>query len=199
MENQTMEMQKTRPTKKKVALIAAIVCCVAILAVGTTAFFTAEETAFNVIVTGVLDMKLHEETTGGEPWPVGGISGVMPGMDVDKKVYIENTGNVVFWCRIAISKAITAAEGVEEELGFENIVLDINEESWTEKDGWYYYNKALEPGKETEPLFTVVQFGKDLGNEYMNCRVEITVNAQSVQARNNGENALEATGWTEAE
>ena len=53
----------------------------------------------------------------------------------------------------------------------------------------------MKPGEETEPLFTKVSFGADLGNEYMEAHVEIKVDAQSVQSRNNGTGALDATGW----
>lgn len=201
MENQTntMATKQGMPMKKRIVLIALMVCCAALIATGTMAYFTAEETAFNVISMGVLKMELHEETTGGEPWPDGGIEGVMPGMDIDKKVYIENVGGVDFWARISVEQVIEAAEGVEAELDFSNITLDLDEENWTEKDGWYYYNEAVKPGQETTPLFNVVQFGADLGNEYMNAHVEITVTAQTVQAKNNGATALEATGWTAEE
>lgn len=181
--------------KKRIALIAVVIACLALLAAGTTAYFTAEETQYNVITTGMLDMTLHETTTGGEPWPEEGISNVMPGVSVDKVVTVENTGGVDFYVRIALEKSITAAEGVAAELNFEHITLDIDTENWTEQDGYYYYNRALLPGEATEPLFTTVFFEPEMGNEYMSAKVEIGVNAEAVQSRNNGEDALGATGW----
>lgn len=194
MENQMKKML----SKKTIVLAAAIVCIAAMLAAGTLAYFVAEETAYNVITTGTLDMILHEETDDGQPWPEGGISNVMPGTDVTKKVYLENDGTVDFYVRIQVEKAITAAEGVEAELNFENITLDINTKMWTEKDGYYYYKTAVKPGEKTEPLFTKVSFGPELGNEYQNCKVEITVKAEAVQSKNNGDSALTASGWTSA-
>lgn len=196
MENQMKKMLN----KKTIVLAAAIVCIAAMLAAGTLAYFVAEETAYNVITTGTLDMILHEETDNGEPWPEKGITGVVPGTQVTKKVYVENDGTVDFYARIKVEKAITAAEGVEAELNFEHITLDINTEKWTEnkKDGYYYYNTALKPGEATEPLFTAVSFGPELGNEYQNCTVEITVYAEAVQSKNNGDSALTASGWTSA-
>lgn len=199
MENQTLETMEIRDNrvKRRIALIAAVMCIIAVVATGTLAYFTAEETAYNVITTGVLSMDLVEETTGGKPFPEEGVSGVMPGEAIDKIVYVVNDGGVDMYVRIAIDKEITGENG--RELNFENITLDINTAKWTEKDGFYYYNSVLEPGEQTEPLFTAVTFGAELGNEYMNARVQIDVNAQAVQSRNNGGNALEATGWSAAE
>ena len=190
-----MENQNRKFSKKRIAVIAAIVCCIAMVAAGSVAYFTAEETARNVITTGKLTMEMHEETTGGKPFPADGIDNVMPGTQVDKVVYVENTGSVDFYCRIRVEKAIEAAQGVNAQLNFKNITLDIDTKHWTEKDGYYYYNEAVKTGEETEPLFTKVSFGADLGNEYMEAHVEIKVEAQSVQSRNNGTGALDATGW----
>lgn len=192
-----MEIQNSS-ARKRIGLIATIVCCIAILTAGTLAYFNAEETAVNVITTGNLSMKLHEEAEDGEPFPSEGVFGVMPDTEVAKKVYVENTGSVDMYVRIAIEKEIRAMEDEERELGFENIALDLNTADWTEKDGYYYYNRALKPGEKTEPLFTMVQFGKDMGNEYMNARLTIQVNAQAVQSKNNTDSALTAAGWPEA-
>lgn len=190
-----MEIQNTG-AKRKIGLIATIVCCIAILTAGTLAYFNAEETAVNVITTGNLSMKLHEEAEDGKPFPSEGVFGVMPDTDVAKKAYVENTGSVDMYVRIAIEKEIQGE--ADRELGFENITLDLNATDWTEQGGYYYYNRALKPGEKTEPLFTMVRFDKEMGNEYMNARLTIKVNAQAVQSRNNTDSALTAAGWPEA-
>ena len=178
-----MEIQNSG-AKRKIGLIATIVCCIAILTAGTLAYFNAEE------------MKLHEEAEDGKPFPSEGVFGVMPDTDVAKKAYVENTGSVDMYVRIAIEKEIQGESN--RELGFENITLDLNTADWTEQDGYYYYNRALKPGEKTEPLFTMVRFDKEMGNEYMNARLTIKVNAQAVQSRNNTDSALTAAGWPEA-
>ena len=131
--------------RRQIAWIAAIVCCVA-MAAGSLAYFTAQKTAYNVITTASLDMTLHEETAGGKPFPEDGVLNVLPDSRVDKIAYIENSGEAEFWCRMRIEKSIRAAEGVDAELNFDHIALDINTDAWTEKDGYYYYNKPLKPG-----------------------------------------------------
>ena len=200
MENKMMEMlevQVKNSRKKRIVVLAALICVLAMLATGTYAYFTAEETAYNVITTAKLSMELVETTTGGQPWPEDGVHGVMPGMVIDKIVTIENNGGVDFYARIALDKIITDAEGKTDTLNFENITLDINTEYWTEQDGFYYYNAALKPGETTEPLFTAVTFEPELGNDYMDATIEIDVLAQAVQSRNNGDSALTAGGWSE--
>ena len=183
--------------KKRLLLVALIVCCLATAAAGTIAYFTAEETSYNVITTAALDVDLIEETDGGDPWPEEGFDGIEPGMDVTKIAYAENTGDTDAYVRMIVDKVITAAPGVTKELDFEHITLDINTKYWAEKDGIYYYKEVLKPGKETEPLFTNVHFGVELGNEYMNAKVQINVTMQAVQAKNNGSSALVAAGWPE--
>lgn len=182
--------------KRKVLLLAAAICMIAILAAGgTLAYFVAEETAYNVITTAVLAMELREETSNGQPWPEEGIHQLVPGSTVDKIVTMANTGGVDFYVRASVGTAVTSGTG--DPLPFEHITLDYNTSDWTEKDGYFYYKQALLPGKETAPLFTTVAFSTAMGNEYMNARLEIGVNAQAVQSKNNAEDALSATGWPE--
>ena len=178
--------------RHRVMVIALIVLVAALIAGGTLAYFTDEETAYNVITTGNLDMMLHEETTDSKPFPKEGISGVMPGDVVDKKVYLSNEGNVDMYVRIGVETTIEP-----ETLSLEYISLDINTADWTEKDGYYYYTKALKPGEATPALFNTVTFSPDMGNDYQECTVKVDVKAQAVQAKNNTDSALTAGGCAE--
>lgn len=192
-------------TKSRIALIALAICCIAMLGAGTAAYFTVQDTAYNVITTGILDMTLVEKTTDGaqpdtalEDLPEfvsseGGAFNVMPGETVSKIPYLDNTGTADFYARIQLTSKIVVGE---EELPTDVITLDISPE-WTLKDGWYYYNAAVTPGEKTTPLFTGVTFVDEMGNEYQNATVTIEVNAQAVQSKNNGESALTAAGWPE--
>ena len=182
--------------KRRVVMLAMIAICVAILATGTLAYFTAEETAYNVITTGILSMDLVEETTGGKPFPSGEISGIVPGMEVDKIPYVVNNGGVEFYARMRIEMRVTGADG--KLLSDEYVSLNFDRESWMEKDGYFYYNEAVKPGEKTKPLFTKVTFDTDMHNAYMNAKVEIDVYAQVVQSKNNSGSALTAGGWTES-
>ena len=184
-------MNKRADWKKRIVCLAGLAICVAVLASGTAAYFVAEETAYNVITTGCLHMELVEETE-------EGVSDVVPAVEIGKVVYVENKGSVPFFTRIQITKVFYPAEGVETELDVGLVRLNLNTEDWTEQDGFYYYNTILQPGEKTKPLFTKVTFAPEMGNEYMNSKVEITVLAQAVQSANNGSDPLKALGWSEA-
>ena len=187
--------KKFRFCKKQLALIAMIVCCVAILAAGTLAYFTAEETNYNVITTAALSIDLIEEMENGKLWPEDGVMGVLPGMDVTKIPYVVNNGSADAYIRIWLDKSIVPGKYPDAVLNFDNITFDIDTENWTEQDGFYYYNKPLASGEQTEPLFTKVHFDGSLGNEYMDAKAIVKVIAQAVQVKHNGDSALTAAGW----
>ena len=190
-------------TKSRIALIALAIGCIAMLGAGTAAYFTVQDTAYNVITTGILDMTLVEKTTdGAQPgteledlpeFPVyedgtPGVVNVMPGETVSKIPYVENSGTADFYTRVKVTLAIKAEDGstleTDEVLALEGIKPDV----WVLKDGWYYYTEAVAPGSRTEPLFTGVTFdAEDMGNEYQNAEVRIDVYAQAVQSKNNGD------------
>lgn len=186
--------------KRKILVLALVVCCLAIAATGSLAYFTASEQAHNVITSGSVAIELQELMTdpedSGELIPFENAVGVLPGAEISKIVQVENTGSADAWVRISLEKAIELTGEGQADLDL--IVLDLNEDDWTEQDGWYYYNTALKPGETTEPLFTTVTFKAEMGNEYQDSTATIDVNAQAVQTANNGETALEALGWPEA-
>ena len=199
-----MEQQNNQPKvksgmKKRMLTAALALCCLAVLATGTLAYFTAEETAQNVITMGSLKMELVELNEEGKPWT--NVENIVPGMEVTKKAYVENNGSVYFYTRVMITKTFVPAQGEEKpELNTKLVRLDINEKYWEPgNDGFYYYKEPVAPDGETEPLFTTVTFSTKMGNEYQNVKVIIDLDAQAVQSRNNGESALEATGWPESE
>ena len=181
--------------KKRIFLIAVAICCLALAATGTLAFFTARDTAYNVITTGELAMDLIETTTDGLPYPEEPITNVVPSMVIDKKVTVKNVGGVDFYARIALTTTITDANGATDTLTDEYILLDLNETEWIMQGDYYYYYRALLPGEETEPLFTTVTFAPEMPNAYQKATIEIDVAAEAVQSRNNTDSPLTAAGW----
>ena len=185
--------------KRRAFAAALIVICLAISAIGTLAYYTAEERAHNVITTGGVEIEVHEwadeEKT--EPFPEDGVDDVTPGLEVTKIVEVENTGASSAWIRVLLEMTVTAADG-ETELSADPVELDYNTEKWTlGDDGYWYYNEALEPDDTTEPLFTTVTFAAEMGNEYQESTCVIDITAQAVQSANNGDSAQEAVGWPE--
>lgn len=188
--------------KKKILVCACVAICLSIVAYGTTAYFTYEDTATNVITAGNLKIDLQEWAVpedGGELVPFEDVMDVMPGVEVSKIVQIKNTGAQAAWVRISLEKSIVLADGVEGEVDLSLVSCDFNETDWTEKDGFYYYNTKLEPGETTEALFTKVLFAANMGNMYQHSKAVIEVLAQATQVVHNGETVFEAAGWPEAE
>ncbi len=186
--------------KKRLLAVALAVVCLSLAAYGTVAYFTAEDTAAHVITAGNIRIELQETAapeSGGDPVPFEDLIGVMPGAEVSKIVEVKNTGDKTAYIRIRLEKDLTLAEGRTGETDINLVGLNIDTESWTEKDGYYYYNEPLAAGQSTGPLFTAVTLSKDMGDLYQNSKVKIMVCAGAVQADNNGESALAAAGWPE--
>ena len=183
--------------KWKIIALSTVLACLAIVASGTLAYFTAQETAHNVITSGGVDIQLIEQSRNEDgslvPWE--DVDGVMPGAEISKIVTVENTGASDAWVRVKVDKTITLAEGVDGTPDLSLVVLDINPTDWTEQDGYYYYNDPLAPGDTTPPLFTTVTFDPKMGNDYQGSTAHIDVQADAVQVANNGETVLDAQGW----
>lgn len=186
--------------KQKLLTLSAVAIVAALSAYGSVAYFTAEDTARNVITAGKVKIELQEKmlTPDGEKTvPFEDQLGVMPGSEVSKIVEVKNTGGQDAWVRVSVNKAIELAEGVEDEVNLSLISFDLNTDYWTEKDGFYYYTAKLAPGHTTEPLFTAVTFAKTMSNQYQNSKAILTVIAYATQTVHNGSTALEAAGWPE--
>ena len=160
----------------------------ALLAGGTIAYFTAEDTARNVITAGNAQVKVHTEL------PEEGVE-IMPGDTVADTVTVENTGGHPVYLRVKVTARVN-----DEALSAEECLeLDVNEAAWTYKDGYYYLNAALETGATTPALFTKVHFkGDKIDNQYLGRLFTLDVSAGAVQAENNGETVWDAVGFPEA-
>jgi len=189
--------------KKKLLSLSIVLFCLAILSGNTLAYFTAEETARNVIVSGSVRIALVEQQLVGdrlEDYPSEPIK-VMPGRSVSKIVSVKGL-NQDAWVRIRLAVTVFDAEGqlmnVPADELQQLVQLGCDTENWTHQDGWWYCNTSVQSGTSTAPLFDKVTFSTDMDNRYQKCRIHIDVTAQAVQKANNGASALEAAGWPEA-
>ncbi len=181
--------------KKKLSIVFGIIAILAIISVGTLAYFTSEQNAENVISAGNIKLEIHEKTASGEDFPKEGII-VMPGDTVSKIVTVENTGDHPLYLRVKLT------EGVSDEALTTDDCLDINinRSCWLEKDGYYYYYRALQSGETTEQLFSEVYFDLyNIDNKYLGKHFTLNVAASAVQSENNGSDVLNAIGWPEEE
>ena len=180
--------------KRKLLMLSAVAICIAILAAGSLACFTAEDTAHNVITTGGVNIRLDEWADNDKTQPFEDLQGLMPGMEVTKIAEVTNTGAAEAWIRVLVTKNIELVG--EGEIDPDLVSLNLNEEFWTlGEDGYYYYNRPLKPAETTEPIFTTVTFDVNMGNEYQGSTATVDVLAQAVQTAHNGDSALDAQGW----
>lgn len=84
-------------SKRKILLLAMAVAMVAILAIGgTLAYFTDEDDATNTFTIGNVDIDLEENFDGDE-------ANLQPGLDINKDVYVTNTGSNDAYVRVHIA------------------------------------------------------------------------------------------------
>ena len=192
--------------KKKVLAVLAVVLCLSVLGDVTAAYFTAKDTAHNVITTGNVDIRIVEQQKVDDklvPYPDGPIQGVMPGAEVSKIVTVRNTGSGDAWVRVHLDRSFTLSPDAPEKLpaGADPMLmeLDVNTAAWEQDGEWYYYRTPLAVGAGTEPLFESVTFAPEMGNAYQGATADIVVSAQAVQVKNNpkpqGGTYADIPGW----
>ena len=115
-------------------------------------------------------------------------------------VSIKNTGDTQSYIRVKLVFTWKDKDGnvSAQPVTDQDYKMDLNKVDWFEKDGYYYYTKALTPGEVTAPIFTAVTFKADMGNEYQNATATVDVSAQAVQTANNGATVMDAQGWPNA-
>ena len=192
--------------KKKILALSMVAICMSVVAYGTLAYYTASETAENVITSGNVGIELLEWADADrtisyeEMYPDNIITDVMPGTDVTKVVEVKNSGDNPVWVRVSVDKQIIMDEQMDEEADTGLMTMDFDTDNWTVgNDGYFYYTKPLEAGKTTESLFAAVAFDPAMDNTYQNCKAKVEVKAYAVKTANNGTTVEEAKGWPEAE
>lgn len=184
--------------KKLGALVLAVALFLTLDATrGTLAYYTTVGAATNVVTSGSIKLKIHEQTKDGEPFPSQGIR-VYPGDKVSKEVTVENTCDQPFYLRIRLTN------GVEKQLASVEDVFafDLNTADWTlHEDGCYYYNHVLQPGQRTSHLFKEVELVREqVAGRFGGHTLTLTVTAQAVQSKNNpADHPWQAQGWPGAE
>ena len=165
----------------------------------TYAFFTdSANSEQNRIVSGELNIELIEmkEDENGQEIYTNPVR-IAPGIDVSKIVMVKNTGSLPVYVRIKIEKSINKPEN-EMPVGWAELIscnFDLDGNLWTYHDGYYYYNIPLDSGSATTPLFDTVSFSKDMGNEFTNSEIKLSVVCQSTQANGNTNSPITAVGW----
>lgn len=189
--------------KKKILYIAAVLICLSIITGGTYAYYTAADTARNVITTGGVEVAVVEQQMVNgtlQTYPSQPIR-ILPATTVSKIVSVQSTAQPA-WVRMRYTLNVYDAGGNKLQIPAEElekvILIETDTAGWTLKDGWWYYPTAIRSGEITTPLFREVTFsGPNMDNKYQGCTLTIDVTAQAVQQAHNGSSVSEALGWPE--
>lgn len=123
--------------KRKIMLLAACLSMIAILAVGgTLAYFMDTDVETNVFTIGNVEIDLKEEFTQN--------SKLMPGLDVQKKVTVANTGSEDAFVRVHIAVPSMLDSGSEDEPQYAayNNTLHFNMSKDSLAEGQWSWNAA---------------------------------------------------------
>ena len=196
--------------KTKNKLITSLIAMAAVVTsfvCGTLAYFTDTVSSSDnsiIISTGRASAELLDVTLPyGSSEPVSGEAiGIFPGYVISKTVTVKNTGAYPLWVRVRISYDITLDERYADMQGSIDkslVSLNVNTESWTLRDGYYYYSRPLPFGETSPELMTAVSFSSDMGNMYKDSTVTFDIVMEVVQSNNNGTSVFDAVGWTQSE
>lgn len=190
--------------KRKILACTLIVIIISIVAIGTQAYFTYEDTARNVITTGsvgiAIDEKTYDDNQVEIDFPKDGVE-TQPGNEVAKIVKIKNEGKSDAWLRIGLEFVAKDADGTELPAVLPDASKLFEFETLSDwilhTDGYYYYKNPVKPDEMSTALFEKVKINDKLSNEYNTAKLTLRVKAQAVQTANNGTTVLEAAGWPE--
>ena len=179
-----------RRTKIIISILALSTALITLLTQPTLAFYSILGESVSVVTSGEIDCRVIEKM-GEADFPEEGVY-VKPGSVISKKVSVINDGENPFWLRIKLKNTID-----DSTLSADILELDINTKDWTDGgDGFYYYNKPVEPGAETEQLFSQVKIAGSADSRYRGKNIVLSVCAYAVQSENNGSSsALDVVGW----
>jgi predicted ribosomally synthesized peptide with SipW-like signal peptide len=171
-------------SKRKILLVAAALCMIAILAVGgTLAYFTdTTEVKNNVFTVGNVQIELKEPN-----WVAQGEKDapeVYPGEALAKDPTVTNTGANPCFVRVRVSGLDCLGTAPDMLIHVRNnYVVDALGADWVKHtDGYYYYTKVLAKDGVTSPVFDSIVIPTALTNGD-GTEFSIDVFAQAVQAQ----------------
>ncbi len=209
-------------SKKKVFTLALSVCMLAILSLGSLAWFTDSDSAKNdfyfadsetvdpddIFSVEVWEDDDSEDPEGDDKHDNLGFTSILPGDDLYKEVHIENTGHHDQYIRATVT--VSGAKVWQELYGVHvvplgDLVTGLTEDPIHTEISYYdaendafvyelYFDKAVAATQEII-LFETVSINEALTQQQaaaLNGNFTIDVVAHAVQTRNVGDNVLEA-------
>ncbi len=199
-------------TKKKLFVIALAACLVAILSMGSLAWFSAQDAVTNDFLIAdsdddaddIFSVDVWENTPDGIKTDGYTYEKVLPGASLVKEAHVENTGMYSQYIRVIVTISgadvwnqldVLMADVFEgfNEADWNNITMSVDANANT-ISYVLYYNNVLEAGDDIT-LFEKVNVPGDLTLEQsvaLGNNFSIVVKAQAVQSDNMPNNAYDA-------
>lgn len=156
--------------KKKILGVMAAALILGMGAGTSYAYLTGRDQADNYFAASETKIEIQETFT-----PV---SKLTPGMVITKAPRAVSSSDVSCYVRMTVRFSDSEAESFCEPL--------VIRQGWSDRgDGYYYWEKELQPGETTDALFDSVAVKKDAGAEELK-PFEILVYAEAVQSRGMG-------------
>lgn len=169
---------------KKLGTLVASLALVAALGIGATlAYFTDNDTAYNTITMGKVDIDLDEPEFDPDGDGDGEIDDVKPGQEIVKDPTITvkaNSEDAYLRAKISyVGLTDEQAEQLEANISFQN--------GWVKSsDGYYYYQFVVGKSNVDQKIafFDKVTIPTSWGNEMAEKTFRIDVQAEAIQADN---------------
>lgn len=207
--------------RRKAVSLAALICIVAITAVGSLAYFTAKDSVTNTFMVSTYDpdnpvepsdifsIEVYETEEGIKTTEGRTYADIKPGDTLDKDPTVENTGEYSQWVRVQVTITNAASwQAACEKHGITDLMSifgGYDESKWIrysepEEDGEadavtyeFYLNKELKPG-EAETLFSTITIPGEFKAEEMTALsiFKVKISADAIQSDGTGDSAKEA-------
>ncbi len=143
--------------KNKLIIFSAILLISTMVAGGTFAWFTSSpDNATNKFKMGIVEVKVIEN-----------------GLE---DIRIKNLGTSDCYIRVRLMP-----QWSNPNLSISNVNINIKENYWIEKDGYYYYKHTLQKNEITSNLIKSIEI-EDLPAEYKGASLTLKVVAEGVQS-----------------
>ena len=138
-------------SKKSLVLVLSLVLALAVGLGGTLAYLTDRDSDVNIFNIGNVDIDLTEDFVQGSP--------LVPGVDVEKEVVIENVGNndAWVWTTIAIPAEMDDNDASKNVLHFNYAKENVGEGlwTWTDENGAWLVDEGVQITEDDDTLYNV--------------------------------------------
>ena len=156
-----------------------------LMAVGSTyAYFQSSESIDNQFHSAEAKIYLNEKFDPNDRW--------VPGEEKQKEVRFGNEGRIDAVLRVKFTPILQLEDETEDSNAAAGFTLNFADDfstNWTEKDGWYYYNKVLVPGELTDITLKSVTISDAIGNDehgiltdYSGASYDVKIEGELLQA-----------------